>query len=605
MSEAAEGVSALAQQEDKKYLGMKYRSLVKEAYIDPIRTVIVVDDEFPTLDNYVNSLLHNNEQSNFNKKYSLRNVEIIKNLLNYSRSDGRDWLVDIFDGGQIDFDKDFSLPKHLQHSDLMILDYHLKGDQGSGEDALKILRMLASSNHFNMVAIYTKGYEGEIGNVFNDVVFALYKINVDCQLNEKEDSAVNAILDEIDDFIFDSLIGDNSIILLRSLITSVDLEIFSKSSPWEDFLLRFSERLGRRNFNQKALMKYVVNKLLKQYKERFSEIDYGKVSFFIDKDVNWIRVNTLFVTIINKKDEPDKIPEKILNSLINWQPTPHQLVMSRMRAQMDDYGVHAESGVLRDRVLQAGWLSQFYLEHADDRALSWRNNIKYHWFALGDKIREKMGTFSASVSEYLTDMGKDNVFNKFFMNDFDEKNICLRMNSFNSFKSDIDDAHLMTGHVLKINGDEYWVCMSPACDLVPGQKEGGRFKRMGSMMPFIGVKLYKINRETALKDANSNIHVFMSDDHEMECYSFHPDGIHSASPHWEMLYAENKGRFNNKNLKVQKISFNGYEPNIDTYNSSIVSQFRYEYALNFLNRLGGNLSRVGLDYKNFDISKNN
>lgn len=593
---------ALEKVECKLDLVEKYRDLVQEAYITPIRTVIVVDDEFPTLDSYVDYLLiHEAGDAHLpeRKKYSARNIEIVKNLLKYSRKDGRDWLVDIFDGGQINIDENFTLPKHLQHSDLMILDYHLKGDHGTGQDAIKILKILAESNHFNMVAIYTKGYEGEIGKVFNDVVFSLYKNNIDCQLTDKERVAVDNVLDTVDNGIFSDLVGDDAELLLRSLIELQDLKKLSQSPPWKDFFLRLTERLGRSDFQRLAITKYVVGDLLNKYQERFSSDDYGKVNFFIDKDVNWIRVNTLFVTIINKKEDPSKIFEKLLSALINWQPTPHQLVMSKMRAQMDDYGVHAESGVLRDRVLQAGWLSQFFQEHADDRALSWRNNIRFHWFALGDKIRGKMNSFSLSVSNYLSEMGEDEVLSKFSMNDLDRKNICLRMNSFNSFKLDIDDAHLMTGHVLKLNDGDFWVCMSPACDLIPGQKDGGRFKKMGNMMPFVGVKLYEIGEKIALEDANSNIHVFMNEDFGGACYSFHPGGVHSAAPHWEMLYAENTGRFQDKALKVHKISFEKSAANVVAHEAIVVSQFRYEYALNFLNRLGGSLSRVGLDYHNF------
>ena len=40
-----------------------YRDLVKEAYITPIRTVVVVDDEFPTLDRYVETLLQKNHSN--------------------------------------------------------------------------------------------------------------------------------------------------------------------------------------------------------------------------------------------------------------------------------------------------------------------------------------------------------------------------------------------------------------------------------------------------------------------------------------------------------------------------------------------------------------
>ena len=32
---------------------IEYRDLIKEVYIDPIRTVVVIDDEFPSLDGLI------------------------------------------------------------------------------------------------------------------------------------------------------------------------------------------------------------------------------------------------------------------------------------------------------------------------------------------------------------------------------------------------------------------------------------------------------------------------------------------------------------------------------------------------------------------------
>ena len=146
-------------------------SLIKEAYIDPIRSVMVVDDEYPTL----SKLLNGTDQS------KPEDVDRLNQVIQTCRQPENNWMVDVHDGN---FEHEEGV-ENLHHSDLLILDYHLEGngDDGRGDKALNIINYLSKKEHFNLVVVHTKGYSGLAEDegyfsVFRDIVFNLQKHNM-------------------------------------------------------------------------------------------------------------------------------------------------------------------------------------------------------------------------------------------------------------------------------------------------------------------------------------------------------------------------------------------------------------------------------------------
>jgi hypothetical protein len=141
-----------------------YRDLIKEVFIDPIRTVVVVDDEYPTLD----TLLMDSQQSRpqENEKITLQtsneNYQKVREILKFCRNrQPTPWLVDIHDGKTPPIAVEGESVSHFDHSDLLILDYHLESTQGS-DKAIEILRRLAGNSNFNLVVVYTQDRD-EVG----------------------------------------------------------------------------------------------------------------------------------------------------------------------------------------------------------------------------------------------------------------------------------------------------------------------------------------------------------------------------------------------------------------------------------------------------------
>ena len=112
-----------------------YRAAIEKAYIKPIRTVIAVDDEFPTLDAVIKATPIEIEPDSINKRYCWsgkpENVDRALRLLDQSRS--KKWMFDIHDGSDIaTAGEDIDL-SHLHQTDMLILDYQLNGEQDNGQ----------------------------------------------------------------------------------------------------------------------------------------------------------------------------------------------------------------------------------------------------------------------------------------------------------------------------------------------------------------------------------------------------------------------------------------------------------------------------------------
>ena len=159
--------------------------------------------------------------------------------------------------------------------------------------------------------------------------------------------------------------------------------------------------------------------------------------------------------------------------------------------------------------------------------------------------------------------------------------------------------HLTTGHVFSISDDEYWLCLSPACDMVPSQISSWSSDAFGKQrLPFIAIKLQAISCATLLRNIHSNRFVALQFGEKMRCFCFNEPSRDGSAPHWQVLYAENQGQFNGDDLRffVSQIVKGRTRLVCRRHKAIVVSQLRYEYALNLIQKLGISLTRIGLDF---------
>ncbi|WP_126454368.1 response regulator receiver domain [Sulfuriflexus mobilis] len=599
----------------------EYGRLIKEAFIEPIRAVVVVDDEYPTLDGLIDKELGKNE-----KTWKSQNTKRARDIIAFCRSEERRWMLEIHDGQPAaGVTTDEGAAHHLNQTDLMVLDFHLdEHDQTDGSQAIDILRQLAANDHFNLVVVHTKGYEGiggAIERVVREIAVGLTKYDEGLAL---EGGGLDAALGAIGEW--ENLEPD----ILSKLQEQLDEGAYLKARSSEecdvDSCKQFNEFGGLFGLLEQApaeisrrvglLLKWSISDLQEQLKDKLSAVDLGKVECkWFEDGVNWIRTNRLFVTVVSKEHAPETLPDKLLDALIRWSPTPHRLLMSKMRSELDERGVLAEGRVLSDTYLQAGWFAEYLTPGSAERALKIRNTVSRHWESLGDALQHNVLDFASRLGSHFESIGREEAINKYLPFKPDvaphNENIATSLNKYACSK-EVEGAYLSTGHVLEIVTGEstnYWLCLSPACDLVPGQKTTGWPGRLGSFTPFRAVMLFDEDIQTALKSADAGNHLFLNIGGSIQAFQFTPPIDEAAdilnrepNPKWEEMFVAEQGRFSGDKYELGLVRIASEDDQLVPKSASakVVAQLRYEYALNLLHRLGANLSRVGLDFAPFN-----
>lgn len=594
---------------------IEYRDLIKEVYIDPIRTVVVIDDEFPSLDGLIAEKWYGEKERGGTEE----NAEKVRNILKACRHKDRRWLVDVHDGKTISTNDDQCIASHLHQSDLMILDYHLDGNEGNGDKAISILRELAANDHFNMVIIYTKGYgvdAGELDRVIREIALGLTSNNSDLVLSTE---GLNNVTDYIEEWeveeegITDKLkakIGENAYLVVNHQI-DIDWEKIKDMPEFQEAVFLFNSNSNKPSkLKLSLLLHWLVQEQQKKLVSKLSPSNLGHVAFCPSENgINWIRTSRLFITVIHKEqNNPHSLPDKLIEALNHWCPRPHRLLMTKMRAALDTRGTLAEQEILENSSLQVAWFDELLIDDASQRKLNVNKTIERHWEGLGNSVQNEVAHFASKMTDYLYGLGSVKAYETHCPDggsNRDRTQILAAANCYHCTKV-VEGNHLTTGHVLEID-TEYWLCLSPACDLVPGQEKKDWSINLKPNMPFKAVRLHEGSKiDKALQSVNNGNHLFLKIDSEIKAFNFLPDDSVSSTPRWEQMFAINQGIFidETNSLEIHRICTDKEQQLIITKHSSkVVAHLRYEYALNLLQRLAVSFSRVGLDFQSLPKSK--
>lgn len=588
--------------------GDVHGQLIHAAFIDPIRTVIVVDDEYPTLDSLAAKEVADKNDAWSGKE---KDVQSVRDLLSFARKRAKPWLVDVHDGRKIPTEAEYGIATHLDHSDLLVLDYHLDGNGGSGDKAINILRRLAQSGHFNLVIVHTQGVEGVLDGVIREIALGLTCIDqAYLHVPAEKEKAVTALEKwrEVDPDITEKLksgFSQDDYLQLRidgqsdfhGMLTSTDFgkNVFDvwKSKPKDV------------NIPPKDLLKWVVAEKQEQLSNQFSKANLGTVLLEHSEETNWIRTDNLFITVLSKQCDPDNFEIKITEAIKNSYPSPHQLLLTKMRANIAQYGLSAEAEILGNKQVQAELLKDFLNDVPTDTQVVIRNTISRHWDALGGELIGNLSGYAEELRKYFVPLGVVEVINKCGFSSVGV-NTTESLKHFNCFISTkpIDRSHLTTGHIFQVEAPvaggspSFWICLSPACDMVPGQKSQPGLQ---DCIRFVAVRLHKVADEMAVINATNNAFLFIECGEKIETYSLYSGGDVTKNPTWEQKFARNQGQFAEEHsVMLGSIQEKDNELTTVWVNATVVAQLRSEYALNLLQRIGALLSRpgLGMNFKN-------
>lgn len=579
-----------------------YAAFISEAFVKPIRSVLIVDDDYPTFDEMLDSeIAHTGDgrPPRSDKKW-YDAPQRIKNVIDSFRRPDRPLLVDIHDGANVDVKGDAKVASHLQQSDLLVLDYELdKAQPRDGSRAIEILRGLMSNNHFNLVVLHTSE---DLDFVFREIVLGLLAPS-DEKLDDADNAAAAALIaarEEIDDEVT---------ALLRTAVT-IDQYLHSrlfresyartmgrKQQPYSDFAA-LADAAGWDNEGRKLVLRRMLAQIETPLRSRMSNLPTAALTWSTS-GLRWIKSESVFIAFSTKADHDDLFGD-LQGALEAWNPAPSRLFMAKLRADMDEYGVVAQTEALERQHALAHWYARLLRAGGDERKWLVAESVARHSDQLLNTILKRVETFATSLVEAETKAANGDVDGRclqHFKVDLSKPESKKKAErEHNAFVCSMPPQgwHLTTGHVFKM-ADEYWVCLSPACDLVPYQNDA-KNADFGSRVPFSAVKLHPIADGKA-PDVNSNLFVFLTLERNVKAFCFNSQGKEATAPVWRTLYAERSGMFGEDFIfNVSAIQAGSRKLISVVRPAQIVAQLRYEYALNLLQKLGTSMTRIGLDF---------
>jgi hypothetical protein len=552
--------------------------LLREAFIDPIRFALVLDDDFPT---YAQMARKDSGKFDFERASS---------LFDFCREQG--WLCDV--DNAVHVAEEFERAKHLNQSDLLVLDFHL--DPNNPEDptkALGVLQSLARSNHFNLVIIYTAASPADVAR---DVA---YSLGAGAEITELDIKAVDDFFEELEPDDYESIKAECNVEIVQGFLSSNDLGVSARQ------LIRLLHEKGI----HKPLTRSAISVLCREYLEgklsseilRLRQASAKVEVCFSDAQPIWIAEGNLFAVVVNKSNPVTVLLDKLQDALVSWDPSPLRLLMIHARAALEKVGTTVDSKVLETPRRQAGWLLRII---ASTTAVERRNHIKDLYSRLFEKliveVDESVVGFGSRLLAGVDGTPVETASRMAKAAGLTHLDIYHALNEY--LCSDIHvDGPITTGVVFRApkkdaQGYSYWLCASPACDLVDGQNNTGWDGELHPYRPISAIRLTPVNGlQKRLEIATHGRDIFLFIDGAPVVLEV-ADGTTRKMKLETMLLS---GESEIVNAKFSGLIIGPDEagvPNMIATEFESLALLRSDYANKFLAESGYQRARIGVDF---------
>lgn len=521
-------------------------------------------------------------------------------------------ICDFFQKIKIICDVD-TVAEHLDYekvrkSDLIILDYHLSPENSIVSRDL--ICKLSDTPHMNMVVVYTSH---PLNDAWKETALTLrgskesnlegYKLDLWETLSDDEyfPKAWASCVSEDD---IECIIKNNT--LTQRTISDIKLILQGTIAAKEDYDWLICE---------------FVESFLKHKKKVTSHYS-GRKLFGDNSKVNWLQVGNVFVTFYKKnevedsKAEPEAIWNRLNDALVDWNPSYYRLVLSEIQNRLEDQGLSMDVLLGKEIYEQASVLWNILpkidgseINESIDCAI---NNI-YEYFnknALSDvALRDFITKIVKSISiENYTDKNEilrvalSNCDRNIVQTSDEEHNNITHAFNKELCSVEILPDYITTGTILKMDGEkpEWYLCVSPSCNTVPGQgKKDGLAGRMRPHKVLRFIKMEELTSLTkALKDALQSNTLFISDKGRRIALSTVDN---RSMPEIELGVVLNHETKDLSANKFKEVSF-FHEPSEDNNTPMItkkliaVAQLRDTYAMRFQNMQSHYEGRIGVDF---------
>lgn len=597
-----------------------YEAAVKATFeTKPLRTVLMIDDEFPTFSDLALGPTGETEKRFKQKELAVKLYDAFRK---------NDMLCDIENvAAEVPLES-------IRKSDLIILDYHLGPTDGDSEKSISILRELASSKHFNTVVVFTA--ETDLDKVWLEIIASLGgawttlpgELEGDAKTHwerlSDEGKLPTASLEAVMEFAQKRSV--------RNLSGNV-------RKAAQDELVALDVPQAACTDIISALIYVEMAKRAGKYK---GEPKHYAVGSYKDGK-RWIQSKNTFIVIHQKNNElsaDDKDPAGILASLsgalLSWHPNLIQVVISEIQNILELEALISGDELLRHPATQAA-LWHFLLDALEPLDPTKSPDVRAPLAALIDRILEGvrrrlstdpalLGLASDALLGEIRDAGwrpdnwpagkqriaaiADISRTKGSATALD---IFFRLNSF--FSTEVfRRSHITMGTlILHRSSGDCFVVATPACDMTIRAPSTEQLwtRAIHPLRSVICVHMRKLDTiEGALAEASNGRHVFLENGQDKMAFALANGGL----PSYEMIFVKDAGIVQEKDGKKVFIASRlaatlipGVGPNEPPKPSDVEREWVYEEfeVIGQLRSANGNrilqlatqhLSRIGLDY---------
>ena len=582
-----------------------YEAAVKKAFVtNPLRSVLLIDDEFPTF-----SDLACGETKENKKKFAQKD----RALGLYQGFRSRQMICD-FENEVADLKIE-----RFRKSDLIILDYHLGPGNNNCESSINLLRNLSSSKHFNTVIVYT--VEPKLDKVWLEIMASLS--GGWTNFSPKEDALAhwNELTDS-EELPTASLEAQMQFAMRQNIR---DLEIPVRQAADKEL-----ERLGVPLDLCSDIITAMIHSEMGRRAGKYASEPHRHTIGGYREEVYWIQTQNSFVTILQKDDDKEvgdksmRLMSCLNESLLAWNPNLFQILVSEIQNILELEALATADELLREATTQTA-LWYYLLETLGCIDPRTNTDVKAPLVDIINKIvdgiRRRLSTddkllnlASQALLGELKDFGWTNdtwpergskdMFRKVSRIARTEgivkmQDVFFRLNGFLSTEL-FNCAHLTTGTICFFpDSDEYFVMASPACDLMVREpREEQRWANsIHPLTAVVAISLQPVaSIDSALSKATRAQHIFLERGEEKKVFKIVNS---SGQPSYEIFFAKNEGRIRHVDGKLL-LDVARVLPNLVLVDAEfeVIGQLRNVNATRVLHMTGQHLSRIGLDFLN-------
>jgi Response receiver domain len=554
---------------------------IEKAYIDPVRTVMLVDDRFRTFAQLARVALGNADAQPPERRYE---DERAGELWEACRKRG--WACDVENGP----DFNAAVIDRIRKCDLVVLDFHLDGDDSA--PSLKIMRALANSPGSNLVILYTR--DGDLDGVRRRVASNLRGARkTESWLDDEHMAAWTDLREGTPTF------------------TAEHIDAFFRN----DRDVFQGDQTLRQQLEQADVPRHLQAKLIEAGLEDYLRRELDAEPLLESRPIDmsgrgasqgWVRQDNVFVVFVNKTDQSGSaVFDALETALGDWKPSALHLTAAYARESISRGGFRLDASALADADLRAGLL---YYALEQESVHGFR-----HWYerliqSVAEQAIEDVEMFGTTLIDpgAMREGNEGNMQRALELarNSGDRKpsedKIIEALNDF-LCSEPYRHKYVRTGTILcntAAQGEpQYWICVTPACDMVPRAPPTGVWAHdLHPLKPMMVLRTKNAKMNTALMDPAHGRYVFFKHDKRRVAVEV-IDGS-TKQPMSEMMIVEGQAVTDaDQCFYAYLVRQVGGAPSFgERIKMRAVAQLRTQYASRLLQDTGHHASRIGVDF---------